>query len=142
MGIEIGSLYLKCVEIDERGATVWHLVERHRGNIEPLLAQCRDRARSRDLPLALVSHGTAPAGIVALDAALCLTVGARASCPDARNILEVGGSTLTLVRVDELGRIVSVHCNSLCAAGSGSFLDEQASRLNIDRDRAGQPSTR
>ena len=139
IGIEIGSLYLKCVEIDGRGATVWHLTEQHRGDIAPLLERCQARANNRAIPVAVATRGTAPPHLLAFDAALCLATGARASCPDARNILEVGASTLTLVRVDEQGHILSVHRNALCAAGSGSFLDEQASRLNIDRDNAGAP---
>lgn len=139
IGIDIGSLYLKCVEIDERGAVAWRLRERHCGDVAPLLERCRERANGRDLPIGVISRGTVPSDLLAFDPVIGLTTGVRALCPDARNILEVGGSNLTLVHVGTDGRIISVHRNSLCAAGSGSFLDEQAARLNIDRDAARAP---
>jgi predicted CoA-substrate-specific enzyme activase len=139
MGIEIGSLYLKAVEIDERGAVTRHMRERHCGDIAGLLARYRERATAEGLPLGVITRGNHPADALVFDPVVGLTAGARACCAEARNILEVGGSTLTLVHVDEGGRILSVHRNSLCAAGSGSFLDEQAGRLNIDRDQVGKP---
>ena len=51
--------------------------------------------------------------------------------PEARNIINVGGSSVTLVQIDERGNFLDYNTNSLCAAGTGSFLDQQAERLNI-----------
>ncbi|MGE5360662.1 MAG: acyl-CoA dehydratase activase [Bacteroidales bacterium] len=139
MGVEIGSLYLKCVEIDDAGQIVSRVRERHCGNIAPLLARCEERSRRESLPLGIIARASHPTSALAFDPVVGLTTGARARCPGASNILEVGGSSLTLVHADANGRVLSVHRNSLCAAGSGSFLDEQAARLNIDRDAIHTP---
>lgn len=139
IGIEIGSLYLKSVEVDDSGAIVWKCKEKHRGGSEEFVESCRSRAASRGVPLGVVTRGVLPDGVIACDPVVALAEGVRSRCPEARNILEVGGSSLTLVHLDQGGRILSVHRNSLCAAGTGSFLDEQAARLRIDRDDRREP---
>ncbi|MBP7571356.1 MAG: hypothetical protein KBA95_14940, partial [Acidobacteria bacterium] len=130
IGIDIGSLYVKGVAIDASGRAIWRRTSRHQGNVAGLVEQYLGGANGARV--GLTTRGWAPSGTVPLDQVLCLAAGVRALCPDAANILEVGGSSLTLVRLDPAGQIQSVHRNSLCAAGTGSFLDEQAARLNLD----------
>ena len=54
--------------------------------------------------------------------------------PEVRNIIDVGGGSLTLIRLNKDGEFEGMTQNSLCAAGTGSFLDEQADRLGISYD--------
>ena len=49
-----------------------------------------------------------------------------------RNIINIGAGSSTIIHLDDGGRFLSYNTNSLCAAGTGSFLDEQAQRLGID----------
>ena len=56
--------------------------------------------------------------------------------PDAQTVIEIGGedSKLILMEKDpETGssRLVDFEMNSICAAGTGSFLDQQARRINV-----------
>jgi|WetSurMetagenome_2_1015567.scaffolds.fasta_scaffold00885_9 predicted CoA-substrate-specific enzyme activase len=56
--------------------------------------------------------------------------------PDARTVIEIGGedSKLILLEKDpESGnsRLVDFEMNSICAAGTGSFLDQQARRIGV-----------
>ncbi|MFO8007657.1 MAG: acyl-CoA dehydratase activase [Candidatus Brocadiia bacterium] len=55
--------------------------------------------------------------------------------PEARTIIEVGGTESKLIQLgrDEHGRtrVRDFSMNALCAAGTGSFLDQQASRLKV-----------
>ncbi len=55
--------------------------------------------------------------------------------PEVRTIIEVGGTESKLVQLgrDERGRVRvrDFSMNALCAAGTGSFLDQQASRLKV-----------
>jgi len=46
-----------------------------------------------------------------------------------RNIIDIGGGGLRFIRLDADGRFAHFSANSQCAAGTGAFLDEQASRL-------------
>jgi len=55
--------------------------------------------------------------------------------PDVRTVIEIGGedSKLILLAPQEgAGRMKDFAMNTVCAAGTGSFLDQQAARLGID----------
>jgi predicted CoA-substrate-specific enzyme activase len=51
--------------------------------------------------------------------------------PDVRTIIEIGGQDSKIIIVRD-GRPVDFAMNTVCAAGTGSFLDQQASRLGIE----------
>ncbi|MCF8095502.1 MAG: acyl-CoA dehydratase activase [Desulfobacteraceae bacterium] len=46
-------------------------------------------------------------------------------------VLHVGGEKFSLLLFDEDGRYSGLKTNTSCAAGTGSFLDQQAGRLNL-----------
>ncbi|MFW6080761.1 MAG: acyl-CoA dehydratase activase [Desulfosalsimonas sp.] len=46
-------------------------------------------------------------------------------------VLNVGGEKFSLMVFDENGRYSGLKTNTSCAAGTGSFLDQQAGRLNL-----------
>ena len=50
---------------------------------------------------------------------------------DARSILHVGAERFFLLELDEKGSYTHTSHSSSCAAGTGSFLDQQALRLNL-----------
>ncbi len=56
--------------------------------------------------------------------------------PDARTVIEIGGEDSKLIVLerqpgDEHARLVDFEMNSVCAAGTGSFLDQQARRIGV-----------
>jgi predicted CoA-substrate-specific enzyme activase len=58
-------------------------------------------------------------------------------CPMARTLLEMGGETSKFIRLDPTGRIIDYETNGDCAAGTGSFIDQQATRLRYDVEEIG-----
>ena len=58
-------------------------------------------------------------------------VGTLSLYPDVRTILEIGGQDSKIILLNN-GIITDYAMNTLCAAGTGSFLSSQAKRLNID----------
>ncbi|MBS3731324.1 MAG: CoA activase, partial [Desulfobacterales bacterium] len=46
-------------------------------------------------------------------------------------VLHVGGEKFSLMLFDKNGRYAGLKTNTSCAAGTGSFLDQQAGRLNL-----------
>ncbi len=46
-------------------------------------------------------------------------------------ILQIGGEKFSLSLFDELGNYIGAKHNTSCAAGTGSFLDQQAGRLDL-----------
>ena len=63
--------------------------------------------------------------------------------PDVRSIIEIGGEDSKLILVDfdkGLGATIikDFAMNTICAAGTGSFLDQQASRLELTIEEFGE----
>jgi len=51
--------------------------------------------------------------------------------PQVKTIIEIGGEDSKLIFLDKSGRIKDFSLNSMCAAGTGSFLEQQAERLGL-----------
>ena len=58
-------------------------------------------------------------------------VGTTTLYPDVRTILEIGGQDSKIILVEN-GVAVDYAMNTLCAAGTGSFLSSQAKRLGVE----------
>lgn len=57
--------------------------------------------------------------------------------PDVRTILEIGGQDSKIIIVND-GIAVDYAMNTLCAAGTGSFLSSQAHRLGVEVEEFGE----
>lgn len=56
--------------------------------------------------------------------------------PDARTVVEIGGEDSKMIMLEKdlstgRSRLVDFEMNSICAAGTGSFLDQQARRIGV-----------
>ncbi len=61
--------------------------------------------------------------------------------PQVRTVIDIGGEDSKLIIIEREGdrfRIEDFSMNTLCAAGTGSFLDQQASRLGLTIEEFGQ----
>ena len=65
------------------------------------------------------------------DSQISLIAGCRHFFPDVRSIIFVGGEKFGLIQFDSKGSYRGARSNSSCAAGTGSFLDQQARRLGF-----------
>ncbi len=133
IGVDIGAVSLKAVRIDSAGRVVQSFYARHKGEPAPVL----ERAL-RELDLA-PGDAIGFCGLNAtrfceafetrrLDIAACQIRVVPAIFPEVRNIIDIGGGSVTLVQLDAQGHFQNYATNSMCAAGTGSFLDEQAAR--------------
>lgn len=57
-------------------------------------------------------------------------IAASAVVPGVQTVLEIGGQDSKIILLRQ-GVVTDFAMNTVCAAGTGSFLDQQASRLNI-----------
>ena len=64
-------------------------------------------------------------------------VGTTTLHPDVRTILEIGGQDSKIICVEN-GVAVDYAMNTLCAAGTGSFLSSQARRLGVEVEEFGK----
>jgi predicted CoA-substrate-specific enzyme activase len=72
-----------------------------------------------------------------------LACGTRALYPQVRTVFEIGGETSKYIRLDERGDsdhlgILDYQSSMECAAGTGSFIDQQASRLLYEVEDVGE----
>jgi predicted CoA-substrate-specific enzyme activase len=134
LGLDIGAVSLSAALLDGSGAIVHTFYEFHHGEVEG----CLDRVLGKiDLSgIGGVASTTSTPSFIRSDLRLnnqiCLITAARRLHPDARSILVVGAERFGLVRFDSDGTYLSFRANSLCAAGTGSFLDQQARRLSLE----------
>ena len=143
VGLDIGGVFAKIVVLDSHQRLLHRVARRHHGNP---LAVVKDEMAKINLkgPVAVGvtgSYGHLIAGGLNLLPANFVNAEIktiRRVFPDAKNIINVGGSSVTLVQLDEEGNFLDFSTNSLCAAGTGSFLDQQADRLGLNyRDLKG-----
>lgn len=64
-------------------------------------------------------------------------VAAATLVPGVRTVLEIGGQDSKLILIRE-GVVTDFSMNTVCAAGTGSFLDQQAARLGIPIEEFGK----
>ena len=138
LGLDLGSHYLKIVSLVE-GRIAASVHRPHRGN--PVKALKEELPRFLDGRHALVGITGALARLVTdqlgtrpQDLTRALMHAVDREAPGARAILDVGGGSVSLILLDENGRFLGLAQNSLCAAGTGSFLDEQAGRLGLNAE--------
>lgn len=152
LGIDIGSISTKGVVIDGRRqilarSYVWtegSPVAGARKVLGELEAQMQ--AQAADGPRAIVACGTTGSArklvgamvgaVVVKNEITAHAVGTTALHPDVRTILEIGGQDSKIICVEN-GVAVDYAMNTLCAAGTGSFLSSQAHRLGVEVEQFG-----
>ncbi|MBI4676434.1 MAG: hypothetical protein HY748_02505 [Elusimicrobia bacterium] len=152
LGLDIGSINLHAV-ILERGAVADCVSLPVKGSpwdaLKGALSRLALRRRGRALPVAAIGRGreilASTPGILLENEITASAAAARLLTPGARCVMEVGGHFSKWVLLDEAGEVQDYSLNELCAAGSGAFLEQQASRLKMSvaqlaASAAGAPS--
>jgi len=157
LGIDIGSVSCKFVLMDTNGNVLTSVFLRNRGspidsakagmgqlrskiqddeNLQEYTIRCCGTTGSaRYLTKAIVGGDLAKTEIIAH------AVATQSMYPDVRTILEIGGQDSKIIILRD-GIIVDFAMNSVCAAGTGSFLDHQAARLGIPIEDFGDYAVR
>jgi predicted CoA-substrate-specific enzyme activase len=146
LGIDVGSVSLKFVLMDRDGNVLTSVFLRNRGSpiesVKDGMSKLREQIEADDnlQGYAIRACGTTGSaryltkavvgGDIAKTEIIAHAVGAQSEYPDVRTILEIGGQDSKIIILRD-GIIVDFAMNSVCAAGTGSFLDHQASRLGL-----------
>jgi len=143
VGVDIGSVSAKAVLMNDRKQVVEEHYLRTRGQPVETCVTALEGVLSRT-PLDMIegiaftgSAGKLAAGILEAFFVNEIIAQSRATGflhPEIRTVIEIGGedSKLILLHNDERSGAIQVRdfsMNMVCAAGTGSFLDQQASRL-------------
>jgi len=134
LGIDIGSISLAVVLLDTQGSVLHQQYLSHNGHIQPVLANAMDKLPVRQVRafgvVAEKGREFFSAGIE-VNEQVAVIEGVKRDCPKVRTILSIGGENFGLILFDDQGRYKKYISNSACAAGTGSFLDQQALRLGL-----------
>ena len=139
LGIDIGSISTKGVVIDNDNNIVTSLYIWTEGNpinaVKKLVNEIKNKLPSNIVIKGIGTTGSARKLIgLMMDANVVKNeitahaIGTLAFYPDTRTILEIGGQDSKIILIKD-GIIVDYAMNTLCAAGTGSFLSSQARRL-------------
>ena len=143
LGVDIGSISTKGVIIDENNNIVRSSYIETKGNplnaVKELITILKDGFDSNKYKIVHVgTTGSARKLIGTILGAKTIkneitahAVGTISKYPNVRTILEIGGQDSKIILIEN--KIVTDYAmNTLCAAGTGSFLSSQAKRLGVD----------
>jgi predicted CoA-substrate-specific enzyme activase len=154
LGLDLGSISLNSVVLSEEGEVLEERYTRTKGlAMETALSTLEDLlerypARSFKTVGVTGSGGKMLADLLGgcfVNEIISQAKAMEKLHPDVRSVIEIGGedSKLILVEYDrKLGATVikDFAMNTICAAGTGSFLDQQASRLEVSIEEFGEIS--
>ena len=148
LGIDIGSISTKGVVIDESDKIITSLYIWTEGNpinsVKKLINELK-----KEIPEGYIVRGIGTTGSarkligllvdanVVKNEITAHAVGTLSVNPNVRTILEIGGQDSKIILINN-GIIVDYAMNTLCAAGTGSFLSSQAKRLDIPIEEFGK----
>jgi len=133
LGIDIGSVSLSLVKLDLSGNILDHHYLFHQGNILKALLAIEDRINLSEIKgiACTKGEGLNYKVIHLFDPQVSVITAVKKFHDDIRSILVVGAERFSLIKLDESGSYEFTKTNTSCAAGTGSFLDQQAFRLNF-----------
>jgi len=147
LGVDVGSVSTNLVIIDEIDQVTASVYRRTQGQpIRAVQEGLQELADQLTFPVEIVGAGTTGSArylsglIVGADIIKNeITAHATAALhfvPDVQTILEIGGQDSKIILLRN-GVVVDFAMNTVCAAGTGSFLDHQSARLNIPIEQFG-----
>ncbi len=148
LGIDIGSISTKGVVIDGDNNIIakeylWTEGD-PMGAVKRLLKALEKQVGSKAEVVAVGTTGSARKLIGVMTGATVVkneitahAIGTTAVHPDVRTIFEIGGQDSKII-ILENGYVIDYAMNTLCAAGTGSFLSSQAHRLGVSVEDFGE----
>ncbi len=145
LGIDVGSISTKAVAIDEQGRLIDRVYLRTGGDPLQAVQKCLSKLKEQSAAMLRNVRGVGVTGsgreligkFVGADLVKNeITAQVHAAVvidPKVDTIIEIGGQDSKYIRLEN-GVVVDFTLNKVCAAGTGSFLEEQAARLGIAID--------
>ena len=133
LGIDVGSVAIAAALLNGRKEIIKTGYMFHHGDITGGLKRILADIGHEEFSAAAVTSST-PSNIRTLeryDNQVSVIAAAKHFHGKIGSILVVGGEKFGLLRFDGNGYYSSFRTNTSCAAGTGSFLDQQAHRLNL-----------
>lgn len=140
LGIDVGSVSTDLVLIDEKSKVIEKIYLRTKGKPINAIQQGFKKLKDKYSSDEIKGVGTTGSGrqisstLVGADAVkneiTAHSIAALEISDDVRTIIEIGGQDSKVITIKN-GIVTDFAMNTVCAAGTGSFLDRQAERLDI-----------
>ena len=141
VGLDMGASRTKVAVVDSRGELLGHAVKKSGIDFSVTAGWCLDESLSmagatRDDIENAVSTGYGRANVAFVTEQSkteigCLAKGCHHYFPEIITIIDIGGQDNKIIKLASSGGRTSFKMNRKCAAGTGSFLEEMANRLDI-----------
>lgn len=143
LGIDVGSISTKGVIIDENNRIITSSYLETEGNpikaVKNVVKELKNKTNLNKYKVVGVGTtgsarkliGTILGANVIKNEITAHAVGTMSIYPDVRTIFEIGGQDSKIILIDN-GIVTDYAMNTLCAAGTGSFLSSQAKRLGVN----------
>ena len=151
LGVDIGSVSSNFVLMNDQCEITKKVYLRTMGNPVQAIRSGFARLMAEDSKLSITGVGTTGSGRylaatllgadVVKNEITAHAVAASYIYPDVRTIIEIGGQDSKIILIRN-GIVHDFAMNTVCAAGTGSFLDQQAARLNIAIENFGEQASR
>ncbi|MBQ3970111.1 MAG: 2-hydroxyacyl-CoA dehydratase [Clostridia bacterium] len=138
IGLDIGSTTIKCAVLDENNKLIYSTYERHYSQITKkmgdILKQIRLNVKGADKACIAIS-GSAGMGVAEscnldfVQEVYATRVAVNTFIPGTDVVIELGGEDAKILF---LSGGMEVRMNGTCAGGTGAFIDQMASLLNVE----------
>lgn len=149
LGVDIGSISTKGVIIDDNNKIISEKYIWTEGDpinaVKILVHELKDQIQGKNIKVKAVGTtgsarkliGTILNAQVIKNEITAHAIGTISIYPDVRTIFEIGGQDSKIILIED-GIVVDYAMNTLCAAGTGSFLSSQAKRLGLQVEQFGE----
>ncbi|MDY7032995.1 MAG: acyl-CoA dehydratase activase [Thermodesulfobacteriota bacterium] len=156
LGIDVGSVSVNTVVIDKNRVVLEEYYTRTMGQplktvrrvLEDIFSHIsKDRIRAASLTGTAGKLVSDLIGGNFVNEIIAQTKSVELLYPQIKTVIEIGGEDSKLILLDRdqkkgKTKIVDFAMNTMCAAGTGSFLDQQAHRLNLNIEEFGRLALR
>ena len=148
LGVDIGSVTTKLALLDDQDELVASTYLRTQGKPIVMIQEGLKEVKEQMPPEAEIC-GVATTGSARYLAGVVLgadlikneitshAIAAMHYIPEVQTVIEIGGQDSKIIMIRD-GVVIDFGMNTVCAAGTGSFLDHQASRLDIGIEQFGE----
>ncbi|MBQ7522587.1 MAG: 2-hydroxyacyl-CoA dehydratase [Clostridia bacterium] len=137
VGLDVGSTTVKCVVLDDENKILYSTYERHYSQIKQKIAEILNKVK-QELPESngsvLAISGSAGMGLAEecgidfVQEVYATRVATNTFIPNTDVVIELGGEDAKILF---LTGGIEVRMNGSCAGGTGAFIDQMATLLNV-----------
>ncbi len=143
-GIDVGTSYIKAVLIDEKAEIIGHSIGRSGADLQSSIhstfeALLFSSSTERESIQHITATGFGRKNVTLADNVkteiACHSKGAFHHFPRQITVIDIGGQDTKVIKLDGEGKRTGFKMNRKCAAGTGTFLEEIAGKLQIEMDQ-------